>query len=273
MLDLDSPDDKTQVATDQKIFDSDQKVLNKDTSTFNKDSTTLASAQSTLDAFNAKNGTLITQLAQINSDLIAYGIGKTVTFNADSKNPISYTIRGPNPDGGYSSAQDAAQDAIALSFYITSLTGDPYERAGLVHKIGPTDFTYDINVGTFASKDQTLNGIQLVPGQELVAIPMSNDAVAVWHIHPDTPIIMDNGEDSSINQGFSPGDIEGYLKEFNGATIKVNGVSTVIPPHPGFLYFLGGDNGKFVELAGGSSHQVFLQGKGYFSLPHITAHQ
>jgi len=209
----------------------------------------------------AKVGALqksVDQLGQINKDLVRFAVGKTVTLTTDGK-PRQYAIQGPGHKFG--SQTQAAVDGIALSYYMTSLTGDGFERGAWIEKTGDSWTYHDPQVGTVPTHTIHLEGITIPAGVPYIGLDTwsGGTPVAYFHIHPDNAILK-----KSENHDFSDRDKDAYSKETQKTATQA------IPDHASIDAYLGGSDGSLRFLTGGSKTSTTLEPAGYFVVPHVN---
>ena len=184
--------------------------------------------------------TTITRLNSIHQRLVESSVGQIVEVGGND-----YSIRGPGAT--FNTRQDAARDGIALSFYISSITHDPFERGAILRRV-PGGYTYDrVTVGTTPTVDRmyTVRDLQGRPLRRatmeartpfMLLSPMRDGStVGYFHIHPasrssqDQIVGAQRRTHNAINTGFSETDED----IFRGLTNRT------------WVSYLGGSDGSF----------------------------
>jgi len=130
-----------------------------------------------------------------------YFVGKAVNVRGGT-----YTIRGPNPTGGYRSKDEAATDAIALAWSVVRATGRRIEYAGYIYEDSPNVFSYNQTMRIGRGTEARTIEMALATGGSVSAIfPAQNSSrreVGIFHIHPRNSQL-----DEVANAYFGPGDL------------------------------------------------------------------
>jgi hypothetical protein len=134
-----------------------------------------------------------------------YLVGKSITVRI-GETRSSYTIRGSNPtDRPYTSRDEAALDALALSWAVVRATGRSIEYAGYIYEDSGT-FTYNQSMRIGRGAAARSIPIALASGGAASAVFLGQDPtrkeVGMFHIHPRA-----SGNDDDANKLFGPGDL------------------------------------------------------------------
>jgi len=175
----------------------------------------------------------INNLDRIHRELVRDGIGRTVTVDGQP-----YQIKGPSIDGRtvvFATRREAALDGIALSYYVSSVTHDPFERGAPLDLV-TGGYTYrDLTVGTTPSTDRSYtrrdsNG-QIVRDRQgrairapaeknvpFLLLPFTRASRGFFHIHPRSTSSEQYGigvhqvTHNNSNQNFSDGDVDTFRR-------------------------------------------------------------
>ncbi|MCW3838458.1 hypothetical protein ACFQ1E_20070 [Sphingomonas canadensis] len=171
--------------------------------------------------------------------------GKSVTTRR------SYNIA---PDGTeFSTAREAAIDAIAFAFALRSVLGDNWERGGYIYMTPTGRFVRSkIMLGTLATTGYAPAGVEAgrpwVPMTRASSSQTPGRVVAGFHIHPTG--VKEDANFSMKTARSSGGDVESFVRYNKG---RVNPV----------IFFLGGNDGSFDTLQPIANSPYYIKDDGY----------